>query len=683
MAHQGKPTLCLNMIVKNESKIITRLMESVVSIIDCYCICDTGSTDNTKELIVSYFNKHNIPGKIVDKEFVNFSHNRNFALDSCMGMSDFILLLDADMVLNIPNTEPFNKDILIGDVYSILQGTCDFYYSNIRIIRNKPCYRYVGVTHEYLSIPSNQDKHQIQKSDLFINDIGDGGSKDDKFARDIRLLTNGLIEEPSNSRYCFYLANSYYDSGDNDNAILTYNRRIKMDGWEQEVWYCYYRVGLAYMRLFEPEKAIYSWLSGFDLLPFRIENLYEIIKYYRILGKNKMAYFFYSNAKDILDLNVNRDTYLFLNNDVYRYKLAYEYSIIASYNGISNINKEIVTILNECTREDIITSTFSNMKYYTDILSYESVVDFSNKITKNIDGRERIMTSSSACIIHDPKKHGQYIMNMRYVNYRIGSNGEYHDCNDKIITLNKRVIIDSKFKCKEETWLDYTTNDKKYIGLEDIRIFNCDSNIIFMGTGCRNDNTLGINYGEYNMDINKITDREITPLFVNTKCEKNWVFIPSTNETNELPNIIHSWFPLRICSLNREEKSLVLEREITNLPNIFKYMRGSTSGVNIDGELWFIVHVVSYETPRHYYHCFVIFDDSMTSLLRYSAPFKFGKECIEYCLGFIATDTSLLVTYSTMDSSTMLATYDKEYINQKCVFSNKMLNDVNKNIHIL
>ena len=48
-------TLCLNMIVKNESKIIRRLLESVAPYIDCYCICDTGSTDNTIEIIQTFF----------------------------------------------------------------------------------------------------------------------------------------------------------------------------------------------------------------------------------------------------------------------------------------------------------------------------------------------------------------------------------------------------------------------------------------------------------------------------------------------------------------------------------------------------------------------------------------------------------------------------------------------------
>ena len=45
------PKICLNMIVKNESRVIIRLLDSVVKILDGYCICDTGSTDNTIFLI--------------------------------------------------------------------------------------------------------------------------------------------------------------------------------------------------------------------------------------------------------------------------------------------------------------------------------------------------------------------------------------------------------------------------------------------------------------------------------------------------------------------------------------------------------------------------------------------------------------------------------------------------------
>ena len=120
-----KPTICLNMIVKNESNIITRLLESVLPIIDCYCICDTGSTDDTENIITQFFQKHCIPGKIVKEPFKNFEHNRNFALKSCLGMSDFVLLLDADMIFQV---KKFDKNILNkADSFSILQGNDNFY----------------------------------------------------------------------------------------------------------------------------------------------------------------------------------------------------------------------------------------------------------------------------------------------------------------------------------------------------------------------------------------------------------------------------------------------------------------------------------------------------------------------------------------------------------------------------
>jgi glycosyltransferase involved in cell wall biosynthesis len=91
------------MIVKNESKIILRLLESVLPMIDTYCICDTGSTDNTKELIEEYFNEQNITGKIIEEPFKDFGYNRTFALQACLGMpnADYILLLDADINNNL------------------------------------------------------------------------------------------------------------------------------------------------------------------------------------------------------------------------------------------------------------------------------------------------------------------------------------------------------------------------------------------------------------------------------------------------------------------------------------------------------------------------------------------------------------------------------------------------------
>ena len=171
MKMKNEPTICLNMIVKNESRIIKRLLDSVANIIDTYCICDTGSTDNTKEIITEFFNEHNIKGKIVEEPFKDFCYNRNFAMTEAIGMSDYLLLLDADMILQIGNN--FNKESLVNiDTANIFQGTEDFYYQNLRICRNEGKCKYIGVTHEYIDVPNNYiNRTEILRDKLFILDI--------------------------------------------------------------------------------------------------------------------------------------------------------------------------------------------------------------------------------------------------------------------------------------------------------------------------------------------------------------------------------------------------------------------------------------------------------------------------------------------------------------------------------
>jgi glycosyltransferase involved in cell wall biosynthesis len=196
------------MIVKNESRIIERLLNSVLPIIDSYCICDTGSTDNTIAVIHEFFKENNIFGKIVFEPFKDLGYNRTYALRQCNNLdADYILLMDADMILDTSKLHDINafKATLTNDAYCLFQGTYNFYYKNTRIVKNDPKISYWGVTHEYVNMPEGSSQGTIEENILFINDIGDGGAKADKFERDIRLLKKGLEDEPNNIRYTFYL----------------------------------------------------------------------------------------------------------------------------------------------------------------------------------------------------------------------------------------------------------------------------------------------------------------------------------------------------------------------------------------------------------------------------------------------------------------------------------------------
>src|ERR1700722_17972902 len=75
--------ICLNMIVKNESKVIQRCLDSVKPHIDYWVIVDTGSTDGTQEIIKKHMK--GIPGKLYERPWKNFGESRSEAFDLAKG----------------------------------------------------------------------------------------------------------------------------------------------------------------------------------------------------------------------------------------------------------------------------------------------------------------------------------------------------------------------------------------------------------------------------------------------------------------------------------------------------------------------------------------------------------------------------------------------------------------------
>ena len=234
-------TICLNMIVKNEALIITRLLQSVLEIIDTYVICDTGSTDGTPTVIKNFFSNHGIEGEIIEEPFKHFGYNRTIALQAAKNKATYALMLDADMILLV--NQLFSKQSLTKDSYLITQKNGSLLYYNTRLVRLDTNITCVGPTHEYYDLPHGSS---IEKLDLLsINDIGDGGCKEDKFNRDIRLLNQGIKEDPNNGRYYFYLGNSYFNTGRYQDCIESYRKRIEIGGWHEEVFYTHLNLGLA------------------------------------------------------------------------------------------------------------------------------------------------------------------------------------------------------------------------------------------------------------------------------------------------------------------------------------------------------------------------------------------------------------------------------------------------------
>jgi len=375
------PTICLNMIVKNESKIITRLLTTVLPIIDTYCICDTGSTDMTKEIIKEFFDVRCIDGKIIEEPFKNFGYNRTVALNAAKEMADYLLFLDADMKLVID--PKFDKSKLTADVYTFAQGSNTFNYFNVRLIKTSLNFRCIGSTHEYYDITGPKKEEQLRT--IKINDIGDGGCKEDKFTRDIRLLEEDLKENPKNERTYFYLANSYKNAGNLEKAIEHYKKRIAIGGWIEENWYSRLELGKCYMKTGKEAEAIKTWLEAYGYHPKRAENLYEIVKHYRIKGQQQLSYIFYKLAKET---PYPSDNVLFIHKDVYNYLLDYEFSIIAYY---IDKNVDMRPIFMKLMNIDALNmdNLLANYKFYVKTLKKYEQKEFVLNLCKEVQDEEK------------------------------------------------------------------------------------------------------------------------------------------------------------------------------------------------------------------------------------------------------------------------------------------------------
>ncbi len=674
--------LCLNMIVKNESRIIKRLLQSVVKYIDCYCICDTGSTDNTVELIENFFASQTppIPGRIIKEPFRDFGYNRSFALKACESIDvKYVLLLDADMIFQV-NPSWTKEDIyrrLTDDVYYLFQGSDTFFYKNVRIVRNRVGMSYWGVTHEYVRTPQGSKYGKFEKDELFINDIGDGGCKTDKFERDVKLLLKGLEDEPNNDRYTFYLANSYRDAGQYDNAISAYKKRIALGGWFDEVWHSHYSIGKCYRNKGDMPNAIYWWLEAYNFFPNRIENLYEIIYHYRTHGKNNLAYAMIIIADEQRKKNTHND-YLFLQKDVYDYKLDYELSIVGYYCNYANydLKRTSMKVLNyPFSDHGIANNTLNNYKFYADRIADNNLLLDKNRdtlktigknlpeLTGKIDSGEFVPSTPSICM-----KDEKLIVNVRYVNYKIKPDGGYENPGN-IETINVLATVniedDDEWIIEDEFVMNYDKSiDNLYVGLEDVRLYSNANKIYFNANRGLSYHNIKVEHGTISMDPNTrgIETSSILDIDGGNQVEKNWVLFETESAPGKMKSI-YGWHPLTIGDIDTDTKKFTNKKEYES-PFFFKNLRGSTNGIRVKDEIWFICHTVSYEDRRHYYHIIVAMDPITFEILRYTPYFTFEKEKVEYTLGFVYFDTTdeILISYSLMDKSTDYLLMEREKI---------------------
>lgn len=293
-----RPKICLNMIVRNEASIICRALQSVVGVVDCCVICDTGSTDSTIAVIRECCNALGISCEVPTFAFVNFSQARNAALDCARRSAwafDYLLLMDADMELVLEDSGAFHGLNPQTNAFLIEQRQGGLRYSNLRLLRRGCEARYVGSTHEVLVVPG--DVTQLEGA--YFADHADGANRPEKLARDERLLRGDLMEDPNNTRSQFYLAQTLRDAGRFAEAAECYWSRYEAGGWAEERWYALYQQALCFYHMGQVTSYVSGCLNAYALRPTRAEPLVSLGRYYAAAGQHDAALLMFEQALGI------------------------------------------------------------------------------------------------------------------------------------------------------------------------------------------------------------------------------------------------------------------------------------------------------------------------------------------------------------------------------------------------
>jgi glycosyltransferase involved in cell wall biosynthesis len=323
---RGRPTICLNMIVRDEAHVVRETLDSVASLVDCVVVVDTGSSDGTIETIRGWMEERGLPGEIHERPWRDFGTNRTEALQLAHGWADYIWVIDADDVL----VGDLDLSGLRADSY-LLSYREGIHYWRRQIFRDGLRWRYHGVVHEFPVCEDPATEERIE-GDYHIASrrLGARNQRPDKYERDATLLREELERDGEDTRAVFYLAQSCFDAGDYAEAHRWYSRRTEMGGFAEEVFYSWMRCAACRTLQDEPwERALAAYLSAYQSRPVRAEPLYEIARHYRLADDFELGYLFARRAAEIDE----PDDLLFVDSAVYQWKALDELAVSAYYTG--------------------------------------------------------------------------------------------------------------------------------------------------------------------------------------------------------------------------------------------------------------------------------------------------------------------------------------------------------------
>lgn len=281
--------LCITAIVKNSGSILRDCIRSWKPYMSSYCIADTGSTDDTMKLLQDELN--DVEGYLFSDPFVGFSINRNTVLEEAEkrfpDTTYYIMIDDSFVLQNGDQLVPF-LEINPSSYFAFLIKNEESTYISGRVTVKGMRYKYR--VHEVINtdiIPT------LIPNSCYILEHRPQQHVTRTKARtdfDVEQLRLDLADDPENSRTVFYLARTLFQTSNDAESKLLFEKRINMkDVNTYEIY-----TSMIYLALIEEQRCeiekrsctevakMYKMIH--EAFPYHAEPLFfEALCHYRLL----------------------------------------------------------------------------------------------------------------------------------------------------------------------------------------------------------------------------------------------------------------------------------------------------------------------------------------------------------------------------------------------------------------
>lgn len=692
MAEPEHRIILLSMI-KNESRIIERLMNSVKGKVDAIVLCDTGSTDDTVAKATAWLKMNDMSGTICSYPFKNFGVSRTQSFLCCQdwvalqgwdATKTWALLLDGDMMLSdaIDRAGLANLGVEQAGV-SLKQSAGSLLYSNMRVLRCSEPWICKGGTHEAWTCPPS--KHTTMFSTPVLIDHGDGGCKSDKYERDVRLLLEDLSGNPDDARTHFYLGQTYLCMRNWAKAIPTFKRRIEIGGWDEEVYIARLYLGECYENTGQVAEAIHVLLEAWQARQHRTEAAMRIIRMYRRQPKSQFLAMMILEKMFAIQFGEdftsgiprghpaqNHDV-LFVNRRDMQYDFWEELGILGFYTDSKRqtwLRLDELDLRNTLNWHEFNT-LFGQMHWYDWLLKPRRQTRFQIPVERLPWAGEpeaAVWQPFNPSIRVKPDRTG-YLVNLRCANYYTAEAKHYHyrGFHGKVLTRNCLMDVPREAGWNNPTTVEEIMIDPKfpqrdhYIrGVEDCRLTQNTDKMEFLGTSqSYSDNGTNKIFHVWREAGDKAWSLKQMALPAGVspgETQKNWLGFRHGGELL----YIYNFSPFKICDA---EGRMRVNVPVDQGPLKLREYRGSagpvawTSKAYPDEAFLCVMHKVYIgDEGRRYYHRFMTLDKQLKPS-RVSCFVRMTHERVEYWSGMCPTieGDGYWITYGTRDSEAYIA----------------------------